>query len=101
MTRYRKFTNINESYHVLRRNIAATSLKISFANLHSVKRCDETNLIYFALSIKFSWDLTYFDEFYIEVDFNHNFVVTELIYFEVVDQSICLSNSLRESFHLN
>ena len=64
VTLFRKFTNINETYHVLRRNIAATSLKISFVNLYSVKSYDETTLIVFALSLwkKISWGLTYFDE---------------------------------------
>ena len=62
---YRKFININETFHVLRRNIAATSLKISLINLYSVKSYDETNLKVFALSLwkNFSWGLTYFDEF--------------------------------------
>ena len=62
---YRNFLTINETYHVMRGNIAATSLKISCTNLHSVKSYDETNLKVFALSLwkKFSWDLTYFDEF--------------------------------------
>ena len=62
---YRKFIKLNETYHYLRRNIAATSLKISCTNLYSVKSYDETNMKVFALSIweKFSWGLTYFDEF--------------------------------------
>ena len=62
---YRKMLNICETWHVLRRNIAATSLKISCINLYSVKSYDETNMKVFALNIleKFSWGLTYFDEF--------------------------------------
>ena len=48
---YRKCININETYHVLRRNIAATSLDISCTNLYSVKSYDETNLKGFALSL--------------------------------------------------
>ena len=62
---YRKCINLNETYHDLRRNIAATSLKISCTNLYSVKSYDETNMKDFAFSLwgKFSWGLTYFDEF--------------------------------------
>ena len=62
---YRKFVNINETYHVLRRNIATTSLKLSCTNLYAVKSYDETNLKVFTLSLwkKISWGLTYFDEF--------------------------------------
>ena len=68
---YRKI-NINETKHVLRRNIAATSLKISCKSLYSVKRYDETNMKVFALSLweKFSWGLTYFDEFYFNFTWN-------------------------------
>ena len=67
VTLYRKFININETYQVLRRNIAALSLKISCTNLYSVKSYDETNLKVFGLSLwkKLSWGLTYFDEFYL------------------------------------
>ena len=64
---YRKLIIINETQHVLRRNIAATSLKISCKNLYSVKSNDETNMNVFALCLweKISWGLTYFDEFII------------------------------------
>ena len=64
---YRKFININETLHIMRRNIAATSLKISCTNLYSVKSYDETTMKVFALSLweKFSWGLTYSDELYI------------------------------------
>ena len=62
---YKKFININETLHVFRRNIAATSLKISCKSLYLVTSYDETNMKVFALSLwgKFSWDLTYIDEF--------------------------------------
>ena len=62
---YRKCININEHLPVLRRNIAATSLKIPCINLYSVKSYDETNLKVFTLKLweKFSWGLSYFDEF--------------------------------------
>ena len=41
---YRKFININETSNILRRSIAATSLKISCTNVYSVKSYDETNM---------------------------------------------------------
>ena len=48
---YRKCIKLNETYHDLRRNIAATSLKISCTNLYSVKSYDATNMKVFALSM--------------------------------------------------
>ena len=48
---YRKFININEIQYVLRRDIAATSLKIACSNFYSVKSYDETNMKVFALSL--------------------------------------------------
>ena len=45
---YRKFINISETWHALRRNIAPTSLK----NLYSVKSYDETNMKVSALSLR-------------------------------------------------
>ena len=48
---YGKSYNINEAWHILRRNIAATSLKISCTNLYSVKSYDKTNMEVFALSL--------------------------------------------------
>ena len=65
VTLYRKFMNINETLHFLRRNIDATLLKIPFTNYYSGKSYDETNIKVFALSLweKISWGLTYFDEF--------------------------------------
>ena len=50
---------------MLRRNIAATSLKIPCKNPYSVKRYYKTNMEIVALSLweSFSWGLTYFDEF--------------------------------------
>ena len=41
---YRKRINVHETYHVLRRNIAEISVKISYANLYSVKSYDEANM---------------------------------------------------------
>ena len=66
---YRKLININKTQYVLRRNIAATSLKISCKNLYSVKSYDETNMKVFALCLweNFSWGLTYFDEYKFEL----------------------------------
>ena len=62
---YGRFININETQNVLKRNIAATSLKISCKNLYEVKSYDGTNMKVFALSLleNFSWGLNYFDEF--------------------------------------
>ena len=62
---YRKFININETYHVLRRDIVATSLKISCTNLYSEKGYDERNMKGFALSLweNVCWGVTYVDEF--------------------------------------
>ena len=40
----RNLINIDETKHVLRRNIAAISLKISSINLYSVKSYDKTNM---------------------------------------------------------
>ena len=63
---YIKCIKLNETYHDLRRDIAAISLKISCTNLYSVKSYDDTNMNVYALSIwgKISWGLTYFDEFF-------------------------------------
>ena len=47
---YSKCIKLDETFHDLRRNIAATSLKISCTNLYSVKSYDATNLNVFALS---------------------------------------------------
>ena len=48
---YRKFFNINETQQVKRRNIDATSRKVSCTNLYSVKNYDETNMNIFTLSL--------------------------------------------------
>ena len=50
---------------MLRRNIAATSLKISWNNLYSVKCYDKSNMNVLALSLweNFQWGLIYFDQF--------------------------------------
>ena len=48
---YRKCMDINETKQVLGRNIVATSLKISCANLYSVESYEETNMKVFALSL--------------------------------------------------
>ena len=50
---YGKFINKNETLHMLRGNIAATSLKILSENLFSVKCYDNTNMNVFTLSL---WD---------------------------------------------
>ena len=62
---HRKFININETWYVLGRNIAVTSLKVLCKNLYSIKSYDKTNMKVFALSLweNFSWGLTYFDKF--------------------------------------
>ena len=41
---YGKFINKSETKHMLRRNIAATSLKIIWENLYSVKCYDKSNM---------------------------------------------------------
>ena len=43
---------MNETQHMLRRNIAATSLKILCKNLNLVKRYDKTNMKDFAISLR-------------------------------------------------
>ena len=56
---------------MLRRNIAAPSLKILWKNLNSVKFYDKSNMNVFTLSQRenFRWGLIYFDQFTI-IDFN-------------------------------
>ena len=60
-----KFINKNETYHMLRGNIAATSLKFLWNNLYSVKCYDKSNMGVFKLSLweNFRWGLIYFDQF--------------------------------------
>ena len=50
---------------MLRRNIAATLLKILLKNLYSVKCYDKLNMDVLTLSLweKFWWGLIYFDQF--------------------------------------
>ena len=50
---------------MLRRNIAAPSLKILWKNLNSVKFYDKSNMNVFSLSQweNFRWGLIYFDQF--------------------------------------
>ena len=61
----KKFINISEILHMLRRNIAETLLKILCKNLYTVKSYDKTNMIVFALSLweNISWGFAYFDQF--------------------------------------
>ena len=50
---------------MVRENIAATSLKMLWKNLYSVKCYDELNMNVFTLSLckNFWWGLIYFDQF--------------------------------------
>ena len=52
---------------MVRGNIAATSLKMLWKNLYSVKCYDKLNMNVFTLSLweNFSWGLIYFDQFII------------------------------------
>ena len=61
---YEKFISTSEIEHMLRRNIAATLLKMLCKNLYLVKCYDITNQNAFALSLRenFSWSSTYFDK---------------------------------------
>ena len=61
---YGKFISTSEIEHMLRRNIAATLLKMLCKNLYLVKCYDKTNQNVFALSLRenFSWGSTYFDK---------------------------------------
>ena len=47
------------------RNIAATSLKVLWKNLNSVKCYDKSNMNVFTLSLceKFRWGLIYFNQY--------------------------------------
>ena len=62
---YRKFINKSETYHILRGNIAATSLYILSENRFSVKYYDKSKMNVFILSLweNFQWGLIYFDQF--------------------------------------
>ena len=62
---YGKFINKNETQHMLRRNIAATSLKVWWKNLYSVKCYDKSNMDVYTFSLweNFRWGLIYFDQF--------------------------------------
>ena len=61
---YGKFISTSEIEHMLRRNIAATLLKMLCKNLYLVKCYNKTNQNVFALSLQenFSWGSTYFDK---------------------------------------
>ena len=50
---------------MMRGNIAATTLKMLWKNLYSVKSYDKLNMNIFALSLweNFWWGLIYFDQF--------------------------------------
>ena len=64
---------------MLRRNIAATSLKMLLKNLYSVKCYDKLNMNVLALSLweNFWWGLIYFDQFIKDISALHfqNFAV--------------------------
>ena len=51
---YGNFINKNETLHMLRKNIAATSLKILWKNLYLVKCYDKSNMNVFTLSL---WEI--------------------------------------------
>ena len=61
----RKSVNKSETWHMLRSDIAASSLNILWQNFDSVKRYDETNITIFALSLweKYRWGLTSVGQF--------------------------------------
>ena len=62
---YGKFINKDETLHMLRRNIAATTLKTLWKNLNSVKCFDKSKMNVFTLSLweNFRCGLIYFDQF--------------------------------------
>ena len=62
---YGKFINKDETLHMLRRNIAATTLKNLWKHLNSVKCYDKSKMNVFTLSLweKFRCGLIYFDQF--------------------------------------
>ena len=64
---------------MLRRNIAATLLKILWKNLHSVKCYDKSNMNVFTLSQweNFRWGLIYFDQFTIDLHNYHPFTLLQ------------------------
>ena len=62
---YGKFINKSETQRMTRENIAATSLKMLWKNIYSVKCYDKLNMNVFTLSLweNFWWGLIYFDQF--------------------------------------
>ena len=62
---YGKSSNKSETYHKLRRNVPATSMKIFWKNLYWVKWYATSNMNVFTLSIweNFQWGLIYYDQF--------------------------------------
>ena len=62
---YGTFINISEIQHILKRMVAVSVLKILCKNLYSVKCYDKQTL---SLCEKFSWGLTYFDQFMFNSD---------------------------------
>ena len=73
----------------MRGNIAATSPKMLWKNLYSVKCYDKLNMNVFTLSIweNFWWGLIYFDQFIYELDF---FVFNNIIYGEDLAPVKCI-----------
>ena len=57
--------NKSETEHMVKGSIAASSLKILWRTLYSVKYYDQSNLNVFTLSLwkNFRWGLIYFDQF--------------------------------------
>ena len=62
---YGKLINKSETQRMVRRNISATSLKMLWKNLYSVKCYDKLNMNVFTLSLweNFWWGLIHFDQF--------------------------------------
>ena len=61
---YGKLINKSETQGMVRGNIAATSLKLLWKNIYSVKCYDKLNMNVFTLSLweKIWWGLIYFDQ---------------------------------------
>ena len=62
---YGKLINKSETKRMVRGNISATSLKMLWKKLYSVKYYDKLNMNVFTLSLweNFWWGLIYFDQF--------------------------------------
>ena len=62
---YGKLINKSKTQRMARENIAATSLKMLWKNMYSVKCYDKLNMNVFTLRLweNFWWGLIYFDQF--------------------------------------